>query len=153
VNCAREKGKFLMKLNIVVPVFALLLVVVNVHGQELSETHHYKTADKSFWLLTAAAYGTDVAEVEITQSCLHSGRCTGELNPLLGTHRAQAYAVSMAATTLTTYLSYRWKRRSERTIAAGSGPRPGAWWIPQLAIIGGHGVGIGVTFALRGPKK
>lgn len=111
-----------------------------------------KTLDTAFWLWTAAAYGTDVAEVEVDQACFRSGRCNKEINPLLGTGRAQEYGVSLAVTTLATYLSYRWKRHGEETVAAGRvGPKP-PWWIPQLVVIGGHGVGIGVTYALRGPK-
>ena len=146
------KGTWLMRLtSIVLAAFFLMAAAHTAHAQDQDDAPihpHYKTADRSFWLWTAAAYGSGAAELEITQACLHSGRCTGDINPLLGTHRAQAYAVSMGVTTLTTYLSYRWKRHSTETLAAGVTPKT-AWWTPQLIDIGGHGIGIGLTFALR----
>ena len=45
-----------------------------------------------FWLLTGATIATTVADIELTQHCIHRATCR-EANPLLLSGRKRAYAV------------------------------------------------------------
>ena len=90
---------------------------------------------KAFWLLTAANYASAVADIELTQACLRSGACR-EGNPLLPSDRKKLYAIQMGLSTLTAIISYKWMKDDSKY-----------WYVPQVAIIGAHGVGI--TFGLK----
>ena len=105
-------------------IFLILLVAPSLNA-----------GDKTFWILTAASYASAVADVELTQACLRNGACQ-EGNPLLPSDRKKLYAIQMGLSTLTSIISYRWMKDDSKY-----------WYVPQVAIIGAHGVGI--TFGLR----
>jgi hypothetical protein len=88
-----------------------------------------------FWLLTGATIATTVADVELTQHCIRAGTCH-EGNPLLSADRKRAYAVQIPLAIGASYLGHRWRKDGFKY-----------WWVPQTAIVAGHGVGIG--FGLR----
>jgi hypothetical protein len=90
---------------------------------------------KAFWILTAANYASAVADIELTQACLRNNTCY-EGNPLLPSGRKEIYAIQMGLATLTSIISYRWMKDDSKY-----------WYVPQVAIISAHGVGI--TFGLR----
>ena len=91
--------------------------------------------DKQFWILTAANYASAVADTELTQACMRSGTCH-EGNPLLPSGRKKAYPVQLGISTITNIISYKLMKSGYKY-----------WYVPQVAIIGAHGVGI--TFGLR----
>ena len=88
-----------------------------------------------FWPLTAATIATTVADIELTQHCIHAGTCQ-EGNPLLPSDRKKVYAVQLPLVVGVSYLGYRWRKDGNKY-----------WWLPQVGVIAGHGVGIG--FGLR----
>ena len=88
-----------------------------------------------FWLLTGATIATTVADVELTQHCIHAGTCR-EANPLLLSGRKRAYAIALPIAVGISYLGHRWHKDKFKY-----------WWVPQAAVIAGHGIGIG--FGLR----
>ena len=100
---------------------ALLLLPASLAAQELPVA------------LTVTSILTTVADVELTQRCLQRGECR-EGNPLLPTKRWKVYAVQVPLTLGLNYLAYRWKKKR-------------VWWVPQVSLIVGHGVG--VSFGLR----
>ena len=88
-----------------------------------------------FWPLTAATIATTIADIELTQHCIHAGTCR-EANPLLPSGRKRVYAISLPIAVGVSYLGHRWHKDGYKY-----------WWVPQAAVIAGHGVGIG--FGLR----
>ncbi len=94
-----------------------------------------KVADRDYLLLLGLSYAATIADIELTQRCLHKGTCH-EGNPLLSTKRAVLYPMQIGYTTGMNVLGYYLKKR-----------RVQSWWIPQVGIVGGHGVG--VSFGLR----
>ena len=91
-----------------------------------------------FWPLTAATIATTVADVELTQHCIRAGTCQ-EGNPLLEPlmhSRKHIYAIQLPLAIGVSYLGYRWHKDDFKY-----------WWVPQAAVVAGHGVGIG--FGLR----
>ena len=90
----------------------------------------------SFWLLTGATVATTVADIELTQHCIRMGTCH-EGNPLYPrlSHK-QIYAVQLPIAIGVSYLGYRWHKDKFKY-----------WWVPQAAVVAGHGAGIG--FGLR----
>jgi hypothetical protein len=80
--------------------------------------------------------GLTVADIELTQHCIHSGRCQ-EGNPLIPTtSRGKLYPIQMGLTAVNSYLGYRLKKKGNKR-----------WWLPQLSLSVSHGVG--VTFGMR----
>ncbi len=88
-----------------------------------------------FWPLTAATIATTVADIELTQHCIQAGTCH-EANPLLLSGRKRAYAIALPIAVGISYLGHRLHKDGTKY-----------WWVPQAAVIAGHGVGIG--FGLR----
>ncbi len=88
-----------------------------------------KVLDKKYWFLTSLAVGLTVADVELTQRCLHHGTCR-ELNPLLPHSHAGMYLANVPVTGALFYWSYRRKARGQRL-----------WWLPTLIDAGAHGGG------------
>jgi hypothetical protein len=88
-----------------------------------------------FWLLAGATIASTVADVELTQHCIRAGTCQ-EGNPLLPTDRKKVYAIQIPLAVGVTYLGHRLYQRGSKY-----------WWVPQAAVVAGHGVGIG--FGLR----
>ncbi len=88
-----------------------------------------KVLDKKYWFLTALAVGLTVADVELTQRCLHHGTCR-ELNPTLPHAHAGMYLANIPATGALFYWSYRRKARGQKL-----------WWLPMLIDAGAHGGG------------
>lgn len=118
----------------------LLAAVLLLLPAPLGAQEPGRVADRKFVALTVASVLTAVADVELTQRCLRSGRCR-EGNPLMPTGRWRAYAVQAPLTLGATYLAYRWKKKGVRY-----------WWVPQLSLSAGHGVGVafGVRFVWGG---
>jgi len=85
-----------------------------------------------FWLLTATTIVTTVADIELTQHCIHAGTCR-EGNLLVPTDRKKVYAIQLPLAIGISYLGYRWHKDDFKY-----------WWVPQAAVIAGHGVGIGM---------
>lgn len=102
------------------------------------ETATVRTADRNFWLWTGISVGLTIADIELTQHCIHKGRCR-EGNPLLSGSRPQAYAIGMGITAGFSYLGYRLKKRQQQ---GKNSFLP--WWYPQFALSAGHGVGVAV---------
>ncbi|KKM05255.1 hypothetical protein LCGC14_1755970 [marine sediment metagenome] len=88
-----------------------------------------------FWLLTGTTVATTIADVELTQHCIQAGTCR-EGNPLVPSDRKKVYAIQIPLTIGVSYLGHRLHQRGHKY-----------WWVPQAALITGHGVGIG--FGLR----
>ena len=88
-----------------------------------------------FWMLTGATIATTVADIELTQHCISRATCH-EANPLLLSGRKRAYAIALPIAIGVSYLGHKWRRDGTRY-----------WWVPQAAVMAGHGVGIG--FGLR----
>ncbi len=88
-----------------------------------------------FWSLTGATVVTTVADIELTQHCIRAGTCQ-EGNPLLPSDRKKVYAIQLPITIGVSYIGHRWHKDKFKY-----------WWVPQAAVIAGHGVGIG--FGLR----
>jgi hypothetical protein len=109
-----------------------------------------RTADKNWWLVTAASIASNVADVENTQFCLRHG-CR-EVNPLQGGHpsRLRAYGVTLPITGLMTYLSYKWKRQDDYDRAVLGRTAKVRWYVPQVVNLGIHGFGLAFTFASTG---
>ena len=89
-----------------------------------------RVVDGKFMLLMGISTGLTIADYEMTLSCLSRHVCK-EGNPTLPTSRAGMYASNMAVSSALYYLSYRRKAAGKRL-----------WWIPPLAIIGSHTVGV-----------
>lgn len=119
-----------------------------IWSQDLPVPH--RTADKAFWLLTAVNVGLTVLDAENTAYIMRSGG--NELNPVLGKHpnRLRLYGFMMPVTAYSIYRSYREKREDDARIAAGYKADSIRWWVPQLLVGGGHGIAVGVSFALSG---
>ncbi len=94
-----------------------------------------QAGDKKFWVLAAANYTSAVVDIELTQSCIYSLTCR-EGNPLLPSGRKKAYPIQLGISTVTNIISYKLMKSGNTH-----------WYIPQVAIISAHGVGI--TFGLR----
>ena len=92
-------------------------------------------SDKSFWILTAASYASVVADIELTQMCLRSGTCR-EGNPLMPSGRKTVYPIQLGISTITNIISYKLMKSGNKY-----------WYVPQVAIIGAHGVG--ASFGLK----
>lgn len=88
-----------------------------------------KVLDKKYWFLTSLAVGLTVADVELTQRCLHHGTCR-ELNPTLPHSHMGMYLANVPVTGALFYWSYRRKARGQRL-----------WWLPTLIDAGAHAVG------------
>lgn len=121
--------------------FWCLLSVTLLHCQALpAQTARWetksKTADRNFWLLTGVSVGLTVADIELTQHCIHKGMCH-EGNPLVPTtSRAKLYPLQFGLTAAQSYLAYRLKKKGAK-----------GWWLPQFSLSASHGVG--VAFGLR----
>ncbi len=117
-------------------VAGMLLVCPNLAAQTSDWETKPRTADRNYWLLTGVAVGLTVADIELTQHCLHQGTCH-EGNPLVPTtNRAKLYPLQLGLTAAQSYLAYRLKRKGSK-----------AWWLPQLSLSASHAVGVG--FGLR----
>ena len=87
-------------------------------------------------MMTAAAVGMTIADVEMTQRCIRNETCH-EGNPLLPrTSRTKMYPIQFALVGVESYFSYRLKKRGSW-----------AWWLPQFSLAASHGVGF--AFGLR----
>lgn len=100
-----------------------------------SEQPTKPTADQKFWLLTSMSLALTVADIELTQHCIHRGVCR-EGNPLIPSARAKVYPMQLGLTVGYAYLAYRFRKRGVKT-----------WWAPQIALSAGHSIGI--AFGLR----
>jgi hypothetical protein len=110
-----------------------------------------RTADRSWWALTAVSQAATIADIEVS---VHELRQAGaaEANPLFGPHpgRARYYAVTEPLYALETYWSWRWKREDDGLRAAGyEGHRYLHWWIAPAVNIASHGVGVSVTLGTK----
>jgi hypothetical protein len=90
---------------------------------------------EEYWILTAITLGVTVVDVELTQHCLANGLCR-EGNPLLPSNRGKVYAIQLPLAIGVSYIGHRWHKDGFKY-----------WWVPQAAVIAGHGVGIG--FGMR----
>ena len=114
----------------------LLLLLPNLAAQTPSWETKPRTADQNFWLWTGVAVGLTVADIELTQHCIHSGRCQ-EGNPLIPTtSRSKLYPLQLGLTAAHSYLGYRLKKKGNKR-----------WWLPQFSLSASHGVG--VAFGMR----
>ncbi len=114
----------------------LLLLLPNLAAQTPSWETKPRTADQKFWLWTGVAVGLTLALIELTQHCIHRGRCP-EGNPLIPTtSRGKLYPIQMGLTAVNSYLGYRLKKKGNKR-----------WWLPQLSLSVSHGVG--VAFGMR----
>ena len=103
-------------------------------GKHLS--HRLRSFCLPYWLLTGVAVGLTVADIELTQHCLHQGTCH-EGNPLVPTtNQAKLYPLQFGLTVVQSYLAYRLKKKGSK-----------AWWLPQFSLSASHAVGVG--FGLR----
>jgi hypothetical protein len=89
-----------------------------------------KVFDKKFALLAVVATGLTVADYEMTQRCLSRQTCV-EADPLLPHSRAGMYATNIPLNAALFYWAYRRKSGGKRL-----------WWLPPLAIIASHAVGV-----------
>ena len=94
-----------------------------------------QAGEKTFWILTAANYASTVADIELTQNCLHNNVCR-EGNPLMPSDRKKAYPIQLGISTAFNIISYKLMKSGNKH-----------WYLPQVAIVSAHGVGI--TFGLR----
>lgn len=101
------------------------------HGSLHSNAGRARGSWRAFWVVTATATALMFADIELSQACLQQSTCT-EANPLLPRSRAAAYAIELPVTAGVTLLSYRMKKRHEKR-----------WWLPQLGLVLGHGIGAG----------
>ena len=90
-----------------------------------------KVVDRKFVALGALVLALTVADVELTQQCLHAGTCH-ELNPTLPNSHVGMHAVNMATNLGVMYFAYR-RRKSEKW----------GWWLAPAVDIGAHVIGIG----------
>ncbi len=108
-------------------IFALPVSAEAVEGQ--------RVADGKFVATTALLVALTIADIELTQHCLHKNTCH-EGNPRLPTSRAKVYPMQLGLTAGVSYLGYRLKKNGEKL-----------WWLPQVSVASAHGVG--VTFGFR----
>ncbi len=93
-----------------------------------------KVIDNKFIVLNAMHFALTVADVELTQRCMHAGTCR-ELNPTLPHSRLGMYAVNTATNVAVTYFSYRRKKSGKW-----------GWWLAPAIDVGAHAVGVGSNF-------
>jgi hypothetical protein len=105
------------------------------------QSEHRRVADVRFWSMTALTFAATVADVESTQSAIHSGRAR-EANPLVPAGRAKAYAVELPITGAYCLLSYYMKRPGSRLHSK-------LWWLPTMALSTVHGVGYAANLRFR----
>ncbi len=98
---------------------------------------HPKVIDKKFMLLGSLVMATTTADMELTQHCQNAGTCV-ELNPTIPRDRWAKHLINVPTNTAVMYWAYRWKKQGKKL-----------WWVPPLADIAVHSVGIGsnVRFA------
>ncbi len=108
----------------------MLLLAVSTSAQPK------KVADKKFWTMIAASFASAIADEEITQHALQTGRFR-EANPLLGRSRKTAYPVLFGIAGAQSLLSYKLKKDNSKI-----------WWLPQTIGIGTHGFGVSYNLAL-----
>lgn len=109
-----------------------------------------RTADKAWWLITAASIGSTVADVENTQYVLRHGGQEG--NPVFGQHptRLRMYAITGALTGLSTWVSYRWKKVDDQDKITYGYTAKVRWYAVPLVNVGAHGFGVGFTLGATG---
>lgn len=108
----------------------------------LLERPEKPTVDQNFALWTGMTVALTIADIELTQHCLHKHRCR-EGNPLLTGSRPRAYAIGLGTAAGFSYLGYRLKKKEE--LGESTFLR---WWYPQLMLGVGHGGGIVGGFRL-----
>jgi hypothetical protein len=113
----------------------------------------HRTADRAFWVATGASFASVVVDVENTHYTFASCRGCREANPIFFSRRpsrTRLYEIALPLTVLSTYLSYRQKRREDAEVAFGMkipGPR---WWVYHAVTVGSHTFGTLFTIADTG---
>ena len=105
----------------------LLALAIPVRAQE------ERVANAQFWTVTAISAAATIADVELSFSCIRRRTCR-EVNPLIPDSRPKAYAMQAGFTAGYAAIGYFMKKNGI-----------GIWWLPQLSLVGVHGVGAGLA--------
>lgn len=112
-----------------------------------------KTADRSFWIVTAISAALTVADVENSINALRKPGAI-EINGAFGAPhpgRLRYYGISLPVFAGMTYFSYKYKREDAALAYAGLPPhRFVKWWLPSAMNAGMHALGAGITLASTG---
>ncbi len=122
----------------------LTVVVLLVSVPTLAQPKR-RVLDKKFWLAVGTVVALTVADVELTQHCIHNRTCR-EGNPLLGQSRGRAYAVNTAILVPMAIVSYHLKKGQDMN-RRKKGDIP--WWVPQAVKGSSHIVGMTIALSLR----
>lgn len=97
--------------------------------------------DRKFVALAVTSVAMNIADVELTHSCLVKHTCS-EGNPLLGRSpsRARMYGFTVPVLTVGILMSAHFRKKA---------PDKKAWIIPMLSVCGGKGVVIGLGLTRR----
>lgn len=79
----------------------------------------YRDSNTHFWILTASVYGSNVAAIELLQSCLGNNRCQTVPPSMRG--RPAMYVTGMGVASGVSYLGYYLKKREVRW-----------WFVPAI---------------------
>lgn len=127
----------------------VLIIVLSVPGALFAQQ---RTADKTWWLVTAASVGATVADAENTQYCLRDPHCQ-EGNPFYFSRRPsrlRMYAVNAAFVVPETFYSYKWKREDDADRVAGRTLAKWRWYAMPIINMVTHGLGVTITLAATG---
>lgn len=163
LTCVQERRK---KMKHSMCIFALLLAGASAQAQELPDkpeprihltihrppsyiaeqetfTVPHPTSDRAFWLWTAPTVAMAAGDLAMSLSNLGN-----EANPLVKDHPAIMSTVVVGSTILAVWCGHRWKRQQDTLKANGIQERGPKWWIPDLIVMAGHGLGFGYDLAV-----
>jgi hypothetical protein len=118
----------------------------------LSAKAQNRTADKAWWLVTAASVGATVADIENTQFCMKDFHCQ-EGNPIYFSRRPsrlRMYSINAGIMAPMLYYSYKWKREDDADRAAGRQLAKYRWYAIPVINIAAHGFGLTITLSSTG---
>jgi hypothetical protein len=106
----------------------------------LLETAKTKIVSRPFLLLSGAAVGAAVLDIESTAHCLANDPSCRDINPLFGNHpsRARLYGISMGVLGAQIFSSYSLRRAH---------PHSKLWMAPLVVGIGVHSVAASLNFS------
>ena len=94
----------------------------------------FRVADSKFVVLNGIHLGMAVFDVEMTQRCIASHRCS-EANPLLPSSQMAQLSVDVTIVALSSGISYWLKKRGSKL-----------WWLPAVTGAAVHSAGVATGF-------
>lgn len=129
-----------------------LFFIIMVLLLPLSVRAQGRTADKAWWLMTAASVGATVADIENTQYCMKDFHCR-EGNPIYFSRRPtrlRMYSINAGIMAPMLYYSYKWKREDDIDRAAGRQLAKYRWYVIPVINVATHGLGLTITLSSTG---